>query len=60
MTFKIQIFCQGKKQKRKLYESKEAYEMWWGKHKDFWQNIPRSGMIGYIDKQIDKTFGELP
>ena len=64
LIFKIEIYYDQKKRKHKLYETRVAYEKWWEYHaKDaafFNTRSISSGLVGYVDGKVDRTYGIVP
>jgi len=63
MLYKIEFYYNGKKDKRKLYETEKAYEYWWKYHQgyvDYFRNMGLDhGIVGYIDGVVNKTYGDV-
>jgi len=64
MSYKIEIYHYGGKDKHKFYDSEETYNKWWKKRSDeagWYKRINvEYGLVGYIDGKVDKVFGEVP
>ena len=67
MTYKIEMYYEGKKMKHKLYETKEAFDRWYPHHLADAQRFNSSkviyglmGVAGFVDGKPTKSFGLLP